>query len=178
MSTASERRHMGRVAQLTCGLCGAVGVEVHHIREGQGGAQRASDFLTVPPMSVMPPRAEGRPRRSLNAEDQEVDGARPVGGHAEEVGRMNGLRFKVGDKVRIAQSSVRCEPRKDRSIRVEGMVGTIATVVGTPSNPNRGFRLRGVWDTSIQLESGLVGMFPSLCLEAIEASTVVEEVEV
>lgn len=48
MTTASERRHMGRVAQLTCGLCGAVGVEVHHIREGQGGAQRASDFLTVP----------------------------------------------------------------------------------------------------------------------------------
>ena len=48
MSTAAEKRHMVRVAQLSCGLCGAEGVEVHHIREGQGGAQRASDFLTVP----------------------------------------------------------------------------------------------------------------------------------
>lgn len=48
MSTAAERRHMGRVAQLTCGLCGVHGVEVHHIRAGQGGGQRAGHFLTVP----------------------------------------------------------------------------------------------------------------------------------
>lgn len=41
-------RHMGKVAQLPCACCGAHGVHVHHIREGQGMAQRASDFLTVP----------------------------------------------------------------------------------------------------------------------------------
>ena len=48
MSTAAEKRHMDRVAQLTCGLCGATGVQVHHIRTGQGMSERASDFLTVP----------------------------------------------------------------------------------------------------------------------------------
>lgn len=41
-------RHMGKVAQLPCACCGASGVHVHHIREGQGMAQRASDFLTIP----------------------------------------------------------------------------------------------------------------------------------
>ena len=47
------RRHMGRVAELGCVLCRHLGfdgtpAEVHHIRDGQGAAQRASDFLTVP----------------------------------------------------------------------------------------------------------------------------------
>lgn len=41
-------RHMGKVAQLPCACCGASGVHVHHIREGQGMARRASDFLTIP----------------------------------------------------------------------------------------------------------------------------------
>jgi 5-methylcytosine-specific restriction endonuclease McrA len=48
MTTNAERKHMGRVAQLTCGLCGATGVEVHHIRSGQGMSERASHFMTVP----------------------------------------------------------------------------------------------------------------------------------
>lgn len=44
---------MARVAQLPCALCLRLGmrtdgVQVHHIREGQGMAQRASDFLTIP----------------------------------------------------------------------------------------------------------------------------------
>ena len=39
---------MDKVAQLPCGLCGAHGVHLHHIREGQGMAQRASNFLVVP----------------------------------------------------------------------------------------------------------------------------------
>ena len=51
MSNAAKA-HMHRVAQLACVLCkrqgiGRYGVQVHHIREGQGAAQRASDFLTV-----------------------------------------------------------------------------------------------------------------------------------
>lgn len=51
MSNASKR-HMHRVAQIPCVLCkrqgrDTRGVHVHHIREGQGAAQRASDFLTV-----------------------------------------------------------------------------------------------------------------------------------
>ncbi len=39
---------MGRVAELPCVLCGEQGVQVHHIREGQGMAQRASNWLVVP----------------------------------------------------------------------------------------------------------------------------------
>lgn len=46
--TKSESRHMGRVADLPCACCGVHGVQVHHIREGQGMAQRASNFLVVP----------------------------------------------------------------------------------------------------------------------------------
>lgn len=47
MSNAGKR-HMARVARLPCAICGAEPVEVHHIREGQGAAQRAQDALTVP----------------------------------------------------------------------------------------------------------------------------------
>lgn len=45
---------MERVAGLSCCVCEHVGlpptyaVEVHHIREGQGAAQRADDMLTIP----------------------------------------------------------------------------------------------------------------------------------
>lgn len=46
--SAAGKRHMARVAALPCILCGAMPVEVHHIREGQGAAQRAHDTLTVP----------------------------------------------------------------------------------------------------------------------------------
>ena len=48
MSTRAEREHMGLVASLSCACCGQYGVQVHHIRDGQGMAQRASNFLTVP----------------------------------------------------------------------------------------------------------------------------------
>lgn len=44
---------MGRVASLGCIVCASLGygsteAEVHHVREGQGMAQRASGFLSVP----------------------------------------------------------------------------------------------------------------------------------
>lgn len=39
---------MGRVAELPCANCGAQPVHVHHIRAGQGMAQRASSWLTLP----------------------------------------------------------------------------------------------------------------------------------
>jgi hypothetical protein len=44
---------MERVASLGCAVCALLGdgyraAEVHHIREGQGMSQRASNFLTVP----------------------------------------------------------------------------------------------------------------------------------
>ena len=48
MSTRAEREHMARVASLPCACCGQYGVQVHHIRDGHGMSQRASNFLTTP----------------------------------------------------------------------------------------------------------------------------------
>lgn len=53
VTTKAERRHKDRVARLGCILCqcldrGETPAQVHHIREGQGMSQRASDFLTIP----------------------------------------------------------------------------------------------------------------------------------
>lgn len=45
--TAAERRHMDKAASLSCVLCDTRPVELHHIREGQGMSQRASNFLVV-----------------------------------------------------------------------------------------------------------------------------------
>lgn len=47
------KQHLNRVSDLGCILChhlgyGASPAEIHHIREGHGMAQRASDWLTVP----------------------------------------------------------------------------------------------------------------------------------
>jgi len=39
---------MDRVAKLPCVVCGAVPVELHHVREGQGAAQRAQHTLVLP----------------------------------------------------------------------------------------------------------------------------------
>lgn len=52
-ATAAERRHLERVANVGCIVCrregnGIVEANVHHIRLGQGMAQRASHFLTIP----------------------------------------------------------------------------------------------------------------------------------
>lgn len=42
------QRHMGRVAALPCSVCDAPGPSmVHHPRFPVGGAQRASDWLTI-----------------------------------------------------------------------------------------------------------------------------------
>lgn len=49
--SAEERRWINKARSLPCVLCGALGVDqqtpttVHHIREGQGMAQRSSHWL-------------------------------------------------------------------------------------------------------------------------------------
>jgi hypothetical protein len=43
----AERRHMDRVAALRCLICRRPAC-VHHVREGQGMSQRASNFLVIP----------------------------------------------------------------------------------------------------------------------------------
>lgn len=47
-ANAVEKRYMDKVAQLPCCVCGAHGVHLHHVREGKGMAQRASNYLVVP----------------------------------------------------------------------------------------------------------------------------------
>lgn len=52
-ATPAEREHMGRVKALACVLCRRLSLhqdsptEVHHVRTEQGGAQRASHFLSA-----------------------------------------------------------------------------------------------------------------------------------
>jgi hypothetical protein len=52
-ATPLEREHMARVKRLRCVLCRRLGQEqttitdVHHLREEQGGAQRASNWLVA-----------------------------------------------------------------------------------------------------------------------------------
>ena len=52
--TAAESRHLGRIKQLPCALCERLGqqqtspTEANHPREGQGMAQRSSDWLAYP----------------------------------------------------------------------------------------------------------------------------------
>lgn len=45
--TAAAKSYLDRVADLGCLICGQP-AQLHHVREGQGGAQRAQDWLTVP----------------------------------------------------------------------------------------------------------------------------------
>lgn len=47
MSTKAEKKHMSRVAELGCIVCSSP-AQVHHIREGQGMSQRASNWLVIP----------------------------------------------------------------------------------------------------------------------------------
>ena len=47
MSLAAKR-HMGRVAELPCCLCGTMPVEVHHVLEGRVPGRRGPDWLVLP----------------------------------------------------------------------------------------------------------------------------------
>lgn len=47
------KQHLNRIADLGCILCRHLGTpgtpaEIHHLREGQGAAQRGSDWTAVP----------------------------------------------------------------------------------------------------------------------------------
>lgn len=42
-------KHLNELRSMPCSLCGAQGPsEAHHVRQGQGMGQRASDFLAIP----------------------------------------------------------------------------------------------------------------------------------
>ena len=51
--SAAGKRHLTRVASLGCILCRHLGhgetpAEIHHLREGRGASQRASDWIVAP----------------------------------------------------------------------------------------------------------------------------------
>lgn len=53
MTSAADRRHMGRVAELGCILCRYKGIygspaEVHHIRTGTGAGRRSAHKKSIP----------------------------------------------------------------------------------------------------------------------------------
>jgi hypothetical protein len=48
VASKKEKKWMDMVAELPCACCGEHGVHLHHIREGLGMAQRASNFLVIP----------------------------------------------------------------------------------------------------------------------------------
>lgn len=46
---AKSRKHMGRVKELPCGVCGASGPsDAHHILEGRIPGRKSPDWLTIP----------------------------------------------------------------------------------------------------------------------------------
>jgi hypothetical protein len=45
--SAASKRHLARVHEIPCVICGAVPVEAHHAREGMGMAQRGSDWMVA-----------------------------------------------------------------------------------------------------------------------------------
>jgi hypothetical protein len=45
--SAAGKRHLSRVHDIPCVLCGSMPVEAHHIRDGQGMSQRATDWMAV-----------------------------------------------------------------------------------------------------------------------------------
>ncbi len=59
--SAKGKRHMGRVAKVPCVICTLMGLGespsvVHHLKYGQGAADRASDYLTI---AVCPAHHDG-----------------------------------------------------------------------------------------------------------------------
>lgn len=44
----ATKRHMDRVAQLPCGLCGTAPVELHHVLEGRTPGRKSPDWLVIP----------------------------------------------------------------------------------------------------------------------------------
>lgn len=53
MMTKSEKVYMDKVARQSCALCyllgtDSQGVQLHHVREGQGKGQRAQNWLVIP----------------------------------------------------------------------------------------------------------------------------------
>ena len=83
MSTKAESEHLVRVASLGCYLCRHLGygptpAQVHHLREGQGMAQRASNWLTVPlcdkhHSNASPDGIHGQRRAWKLAQGDEID---------------------------------------------------------------------------------------------------------
>lgn len=90
-SKTPEQQHLDKVAQLGCVVCrnmkfGKSPAECHHIRDGQGSGQRASDYETIPLCS--PHHRTGGPGIAFHATGR------------EEWERMYGMERKLLNQVR------------------------------------------------------------------------------
>ena len=47
-ATRAEKAHMAKVARLSCALCDAKPVELHHILEGRTPGRRSPNWLVIP----------------------------------------------------------------------------------------------------------------------------------
>lgn len=48
MATNAEKKHLSRIAALPCALCGAHGVQIHHILEGRVKGRKSGHFTAIP----------------------------------------------------------------------------------------------------------------------------------
>lgn len=48
MSTAAEKRHLDRLSEMPCALCGAHGVHIHHILDGRIKGRKSGNFTAIP----------------------------------------------------------------------------------------------------------------------------------
>jgi hypothetical protein len=79
-------------------------------------------------------------------------------------------RFYVGQRVKVVRSTEGCRGRGERPHIVANGVGRTGVIAGTMSHPNVGFHPHGDYDVSIRLDTGELGMCPSVCLEPITDS--------
>lgn len=87
-------------------------------------------------------------------------------------------RFYVGQRVRVVRSARGLPGDRGKPILAEAPIGRTGTVAGTMGSPNAGFNPRGAFDTSLRLDTGELGMCPSICLEpATDSHDKIEWVE-
>lgn len=48
MTTKSEKAHLERLSEMPCALCGAHGVQIHHILEGRIKGRKSAHMTAIP----------------------------------------------------------------------------------------------------------------------------------
>lgn len=48
MASRTEERHLERLAEMPCALCGAYGVQIHHVLEGRIKGRKSGHMTAIP----------------------------------------------------------------------------------------------------------------------------------